>query len=147
MKNAALIPALLLFAWSCKTYTIPVASLREQFGGMDSARLRKVTMVGPAGEAGRRYHYLANPYPLIHCKDAQLQDHMLQSGPSIEIRFTYRPGNRRVIFYFDRIFVTDSTVTGVESRFLPSMRKTILLDSVTKIEVQDGHKNFHYVTE
>lgn len=104
-------------------------------------------MVGPAGEAGGRDHYLANPYPLIHCVDAEQHDHIMQSGPSIEIRFTYQPGDRHVIFYFDRIFVTDSTVTGVRSRYIPSIRKTIKLDSVTKIEVQDGHKKFRYVKE
>ena len=45
----------------------------------------------------------------------------------------------------DQIFVTDSTVMGVESRFMPSIRKTIPLNIVTKVEVQDGKKNFHYV--
>lgn len=145
MKPIALVPALLLFAWSCKTYTIPVDSFRRQFGAMDSTTLRPVAMVGPAGEMGGREYYLANPYPLIHCVDAEQHDHILQSSPSIEIRFTYRPGHRRVIFYFDRIFATDSTVTGVESRFIPSVRKTILLDSVSKIEVQDGRKRFRYV--
>jgi hypothetical protein len=114
---------------------------------MDSAALKRVTLIGPAGEMGGRAHYLANPYPLIHCVDAQQRDHILQSGPSIEIRFTYRPGNRWVVFYFDRIFVTDSTVIGVESRFIPSIRKTLSLESVTKIEVQDGHKRFRYVNE
>ena len=147
MKNAVLPLSLLMLTWSCKTYTIPVDRFRKQFGPMDSATLRRVTLVGPSGEMGGRVHYLANPYPLIRCVTARQEDHILQSGPSIEIRFTYRPGNRRVVFYFDRIFVTDSTVTGVESRFIPSIRKTILLDSVTKIEVQDGHKKFRYVTE
>lgn len=96
---------------------------------------------------GGRVRYLANPYPSIRCVDPQQRDHIMPSGPSIEIRFTYRPHNRRVVFYFDRIFVTDSTVTGVESRYIPSLRKTILLDSVTKIEVQDGHKRFRYVND
>jgi hypothetical protein len=129
---------------SCATYTIPVDSFRKQFGGMDSAHLKKVTLLGPAGESGGRDYYLANPYPVIHCLDKNRQDHILLNKPSIEIRFTYKPRDRRVVFYFDRIFVTDSTVIGVESRFIPSLRKTLALDSITKIEVQDGHKKFYY---
>jgi hypothetical protein len=147
MKHLLPLGLVLLFAASCTTYTIPVNSFRKQFGGMDSATLKWVTLVGPYGELGGRVQYPANPYPSIHCVDLHQRDYILQSSPSIEIRFTYRPGHRRVVFYFDRIFVTDSTVTGVESRFIPSIRKTLSLDSVTKIEVQDGRKRFSYVND
>ena len=88
--------------------------------------------------------YLANPVKTIKCTDKNGNPAELQNSPSIEIRFTYGEKNKRTVFYFDRIFVSDSSVTGVESRFISSMRKTIPLKSITKIEVQDGRKNYHY---
>lgn len=47
--------------------------------------------------------------------------------------------------YFDRLFIKDSAVVGSPSTFMPSLMNVILLRDITKIEVQDGHKNFHYV--
>jgi hypothetical protein len=40
--------------------------------------------------------------------------------------------------------VNDDSVIGVQSRFVSAIRKTIPLDSITKIEVQDGRKKFQY---
>jgi len=54
---------------------------------------------------------------------------------------------KRTIFYFDRIFVTDSTLTGVRSRFISSINKKIRLKDIKKIEIQDGKKNFDYVSK
>ena len=126
---------------SCKTYQIPVESFKQQFSGIDSSKLVEVRLLGPFGEGGT---YPANPIKTIRCVDKNNQEHLLPNGPSIEARFTY-DANKKVIFYFDRLFVTDSTVTGIRSRFIGSMRKTIPLSSITKIEVQDGQKKYRYV--
>lgn len=127
---------------SCTTYQIPVESLKTQFAGIDSTKLKLVTVKGPAGD---KLQYLANPLNTIKCVDKGGKTFELVNSPSIEIRFTYGPNNKRVIYYFDRIYLTDSCVVGVRSRFIPSLRKTIPLNSISKIEIQDGHKNFHYV--
>ena len=126
---------------SCKTYQVPVESFKQQFRGIDSSKLVEVRIMGPFGEGDS---YPANPLKTIRCVDKNNKEYQLPNGPSIEIRFTY-DNNKKVIFYFDRVFVTDSTVTGIRSRFIPSMRKTIPLNSITKIEVQDGQKKYRYV--
>src|SRR5204862_6143506 len=128
---------LLLFS-SCTTYYISVSSLKEQFAGLDSTKLKDVELGGGGILMVSGEHYLANPITTIKCTDKSGNPATLQNGASIEIRFTYGENNKRTIFYFDRIFVDDSAVIGVESRFMSSIRKKITLNSVKKIEVKDG---------
>jgi hypothetical protein len=124
---------------SCKTYYIPKESLIQQFRGIDSSQFKEVLVKGPIGE---NYRYWANPITVIHCVDKKNNPAELINSPSIEMRVTHR--GKKTIFYFDRIYVGDSSVTGVESRFISSIRKTIPLSDISKIEVQDGRKNYHY---
>jgi len=131
----------LILVTSCKTYLIPVDSFKKQFAGIDSTKLRQVRVVGPIGE---KYNYLANPLTTIKCVDKKGNSFELLNSPSIEIRFTYGDNNKRTIYYFDRIYISDSCVVGVQSRFISSIRKTIPIKSITKIEIQDGKKNFRY---
>jgi hypothetical protein len=101
-----------------------------------------VTAQGPLGE---RYQYLANPINEIACTDKSGNISWLTNSPSIEMRITTATG-KKPIFYFDRVYLTDSTLTGVQSRFISSINKTIKLKDIKKIEIQDGRKNFHYVS-
>lgn len=126
---------------SCSTYFIPVESLKAQFSGIDSTRMISVNVVGPIGE---KYRYLANPITTIKCIDKKNNPVALRNGPSIEMRVTEK-SNRKTIFYFDRIFVNNSFLIGVQSRFVPSITKTIPLNDISRIEVQDGKKNFRYI--
>jgi hypothetical protein len=121
-------------------------SFRKQFQNIDSNGLRKVTTIGLVTAIAGDSPYLINSWRVIHCEDKDHHDKILLNSPSIEIRFTYGPHNKRNVFYFDTIFLTDSTVTGVQSRYIPSLRKTLYLNGITKIEVQDSYKKFHYVT-
>jgi hypothetical protein len=102
-----------------------------------------MTVRGPIGE---RYDYLANPITEVECFDKMGNSARLTNSPSIEMRITEING-KRTVFYFDRIFVTDSTLTGVKSRFAPLINKTIKLKDIRKIEIQDGKKNFNYVSK
>jgi hypothetical protein len=133
--------ALLIVFSSCTTYYISLDSFRQQFAGMDSSNLKKVTTRGPGGD---RVKYETFPIDIIKCVDSKGNSAELRNSPSIEIRFT-DVNNKRTIFYFDLISVNDTTVRGIQSRFFPSIRKTIPLNTISKIEVQDGKKNFHYV--
>jgi hypothetical protein len=127
---------------SCTTYYIPVDSLKQQFAGIDSTKFKEVIVKGPVYE---RYQYLANPIERIQCVDKKGTPHQMTNSPSIETRFTYGYKNKRKVFYFDRIYVDNNSVFGVESRFIESIRNSIPLDSITKIEVQNGHKKFTYI--
>ena len=142
MKKIFLLLLIIGAVMSCTTYYIPVSSLREQFAGIDSTKLINVTVEGPYNE---QYHYLANPISTIQCVDKKGNPFQLTNSPSLETRITYGHNNKKTIFYFDRIYVNSNSVRGVESRFIESIRKSIPLDSITKIEIQDGRKKFKYI--
>lgn len=133
---------------SCKTYTIPVDSFRKQFRNMDSTTaVAKATPGWSAAFHHSRDSFLIHSDMRIHCEDKHHREVILKGGPSIEIRFTYGPDNKRTIVYFDTMFLTDSTVTGQRSRIIPSLKSTIPLSSITKIEVQDDHKKYIYTDQ
>ena len=140
-----LISLLLIFIFtSCKTFYIPIDSFKQQLSGMDSSNLKRVEVRGP--NLMTLYdEYLANPIVRIYCVDKNNNPAELDNGPAIQIRFTYGPNNRRTVFYFDRIFVTESVVVGVQSRYFPDIRKRIPLNTITKIEIQEGKKGYHYI--
>lgn len=126
---------------SCKTYYIPVDSFKTQFNGIDSSKLRIVSTQGPMGDIA---DYHANPIDYIKCVDKDNNPFELKNSPSIEIRFTEK-NNKRTIFYFDRVYLQhDTLIVGDMSRFF-YIQKGISINNVKLIEVQDGHKNFHYV--
>ena len=135
-----------LFFTSCKTYYISTDSFKEQFAGIDSTKLKMVEMTG-GGNLWVTEQYLANPLTKIKCQDKKGNPVELDNSPKIEIRFTYGDNNKRTSGYFDRVFVSDSFVTFIQSRFVPNIRKTIPLNDITKIEVQNGGKNFKYVNK
>jgi hypothetical protein len=134
----------LLILNSCASYLIPMDSLKRQFAGIDSTKLVEVKVVGPYGE---RYNYFANPIKTIWCVDSNGTSFKLTNSPSIEARITYVSENKskRAIFYFDRLNIIDNYLVGVQSRFISAIRKSIPLNDIVKIEIQDGKKNFHYI--
>lgn len=125
---------------SCKTYYISTSSMKEQFKDIDSTKFQLVQVQGPIGET---YNYLANPIKSIKCVDKQNNYIELTNSPSIETRITENT-EKKTILYFDRIYVSDSLLYGIKSRFIPTFDKIITLKNIIKIEVQDGKKNFKY---
>jgi hypothetical protein len=137
----AIIIGLIFFMGSCKTYYIPVSSFKQQFEGMDTLKLREVTTRGPMGD---KVKYKTFPIDFIKCVDKKGNPVELQNSPSLEIRFT-DTNNKKTIFYFDLISVDKTHVSGVQSRFITSIKKTIPLNTIKTIEIQDGKKKFSYV--
>jgi hypothetical protein len=131
---------LILFFCSCKTYYIPVDSFKQQFAGMQQLQMKEVTVQGPASE---RTTYKTFPQDSVDCFNKNGNRIRLEKIPSLEIRFT-DTNNKRTVFYFDRIFVTDTYITGTYSRIL-GLKKSISLNSIKKVELQDGRKNYRYV--
>lgn len=126
---------------SCKTYYIPLDSFRAQFAGMDPAQFETVKVRGPLNEV---YEYRTFPRKPIQCVTKKGEPYQLEPSPALEIRFTMNNG-KRTVFYFDKMLVTDSTVKGEQSRFIENLTKTIPLNSISKIEIQNGRKRFSYV--
>ncbi|WP_204260377.1 hypothetical protein [Muriicola jejuensis] len=140
MKSKILAITLCSIICSCQTYFIPIESFRGQFSEIDSTSLIMVRTRGPAGDIAE---YLANPIDQISCIDKSGNPVKVKNSPSIESRITTEDG-KRTIFYFDRFVVQNDTLYGHRSRFL-GMAKAIPLGNITKIEIQDGKKDFKYV--
>ena len=132
---------LIFFMSSCKTYYIPVDSFKQQFAGMDTSKLKEVTTRGPMGD---KVKYKTFPIDFIKCVDKKGNPVELKNSPSLEIRFTDNK-DKKTIFYFDLISVDETYVSGVQSRFITSIKKTIPLNTIKTIEIQDGKKRFSYV--
>ena len=126
---------------SCKTYYIPVESFKQQFSGWKTASLREVTTRGPVGDISK---YNTYPIDSVKCVDKSGNPVVLTNSPALEIRFT-DTDNKKTIFYFDRILVNDTTVSGVQSRILSSITKTIHLNTIKLIEIQNSGKRYKYV--
>jgi hypothetical protein len=137
---------LAFFLGSCSNYYISLSSLKQQFNGIDSTKLKEVTVETPFGGGllGGPLHYKANPITTIQCTDKNGTTFGLKNGPSIEMRVTYGYKNNRKVFFFDRVFLTSTSLIGAESRLIGGLLGTIPLDSIKKIEVQDGHKKYSY---
>lgn len=133
---------IILLLNSCTTYHIPVESFRQQFEGLDSSTYVYVVTRTPWGEKEK---YKTFPIEYVRCVDKDGNSINLKNGPSLEIRFT-DSNNRKSVFYFDRISVNDTVVTGIQSRIL-WIRKTIPINTIKKIEIQDGRKKYKYVNE
>jgi len=138
---SVIIIGLIFFLSSCKTYYIPLDSFKQQFAGMDTSKLKEVTTRGPMGD---KVKYKTFPIDFIKCVDKNGNPIELQNSPSLEIRFT-DTNNKKTIFYFDLISVDETYVRGVQSRFITSIKKTIPLNTIKTIEIQDGKKKFSYV--
>jgi hypothetical protein len=130
----------IIFLPSCKTYYISVESFKEQFAGLEPTK--EVITRGPGGDKAT---YMTYPIDSIKCVEKNGAAYILLASPSLEMRFTYGDKNKQTIFYFDLIRLNDTLLTGGQSRFIPSIKKSISLNSITKIEIQDGHKKFSYV--
>ncbi len=107
---------------------------------MDSSKWIEVTTRGPMGD---KVKYKTPHIDVIKCLDKEGNVVELKNSPSLEIRFT--DNKKKTIFYFDLISVDETFVKGVQSRFITSKRKTIPLNTIKAIKIQDGKKNFSYV--
>ena len=124
----------------CKTDYIPLDSFNEQMKDVDAVELKTVNTKGPMGDV---VSYKTYPIEYIKCVDKGDNPVLLKNSPSIEIRFTEK-NNKSTTFYFDQIYIKDSTVIGDGSRFTSHVR-AIPIKEIKLIEVQDGRKKFIYV--
>lgn len=125
---------------SCKTYTIPVDSFRKQFSPSVAPSSRPVTTVSPWGT---HYTYHTLNIDSIQVIDKKGKVSWLKQSPSLEMRITHS-GGKRTVFYFDLTRFNGDTLEGSVSRLVPAWKKKISISTVTKIEIQNGGKNYHY---
>lgn len=131
----------LLLTFSCKTYTIPTDSFREQMMNTKSGNMKDVVINNPLYY--RNIKYSSNNIDRLLVLDKAGKERYLDNSPSIEMRVTHSNG-KKYILYFDTVILENDTIKGGRSRFVQGLTRQIPMDSIVKIEVQDGGKKFNY---
>jgi len=126
---------------SCKTYTITPNSFKTQLTKAKTVNTKEVTINNPLTSG--TIVYLSNDVESILVVDKNGQESLLENSPSIEMRITHVNG-KKYRFYFDTILLEDNTIRGARSRFANKLTHKISMDSIVKIEIQDGGKKYNY---
>lgn len=129
-----------LLLTSCKTYTIETDSFRNQLVS-DSINIKKVEINNPLYYGGIKYS--SNNIDSLLVSDKNGNKSYIKNSPSIELRITQQNGKKSIL-YFDTVILENDTLKGSKSRFAQRLTKQIPMDSIVKIEIQDGKKNFKY---
>lgn len=132
---------LLLKLLGMEIYTVPVISFKEQFGSMMTMQWKTVKVKTPNGSI---ISYDTFPIDEIKCFNRHEIPCNVKVKPSIEIRITHLK-NKKSIFYFDRIRVQDNKIIGQNLRTFKFKDEEISLETISKIEIQDGKKYYRYV--
>lgn len=127
--------------YSCTTYTVAPNSFREQFLAAGST-MEEVQVNNPIFPA-TNITYRANTIKKIKVVDKNGNVEYIENSPSIEMRVTQKNGKKRVV-YFDTVELRNNTLYGSGSRLIGGPVRKIPFDSIAKIEIQDGGKNYHY---
>ena len=143
MKHILFYSLTILILSSCTTYQLPLSTLQERFTEIETEDLKEVGVKGPFGET---YIYKTHPSETVELLTKSGETKILTVKPSLEMRVTH-DGGKRSYFYFDKVFLKDKYLYGDRSRFSNAFQKKIPIEKIEKIEVQDGKKNFKYVTE
>ena len=133
--------ALFFIILSCKTYTIPVDSFKEQMIKAKPRNMKEVEVNNPLFLGNIKYS--SNNINRLIVLDKDGNKMYLDNSPAIEMRVTHSNGKKYTL-YFDTVTLENDTLKGGRSRFMQGLKREIPLDSIVKIEVQDGGKNFNY---
>ncbi len=133
---------ILSLLFSCKTYTIPVDSFREQMTKSGSEKLSEVEINNPIN-AIRNIKYEANSIKTITVIDKKGDKVNIKNSPKLEMRITRKNG-KKYILLFDTVIVENDTLKGARSRIMQNLRREIPLTDIEKIEIQDSGKVYKY---
>ncbi len=130
---------LLLLAVGCKTYTVTPLSFRIQllehpvFTQLDST---DSLFLGPVV-------YYTYDLDHIFVKDKKGNSKFLRNNPALECRITEVNGNNYA-FYFDTMEFKNDTITGIRSFLFPEQNQVFInYDSIVRIEIQEGKKQYY----
>lgn len=141
-KKLFTIIAVLALIFSCKTYTVPVDSFREQMSISSSEKLRDAEINNPINTI-RNIKYEANNIKLITVIDKKGNQVELKNSPKLEMRVT-KKNKKKYILLFDTVIVVNDTLKGARSRLLKNLTREISLKEIEKIEIQDSGKVYKY---
>lgn len=133
---------ILSLLFSCKNYTIPVESFREQMTKSGSEKLREVEINNPINSI-TNIKYEANSIKTIIVIDKKGEKVKIENSPKLEMRITRKNG-KKYILLFDTVIVENDTLKGARSRLMQNLRREIPLTDIEKIEIQDSGKVYEY---
>ena len=136
------IMGILSLLFSCKTYTIPVDSFRQQMTESGSEKLQEVEINNPINTI-RNIKYEANSIKFITVIDKNGNKVKLENSPKLEMRITKKNGKKNILL-FDTVIVENDTLKGARSRLMQKLRREIPLTDIKKIEIQDSGKVYKY---
>jgi len=87
--------------------------------------------------------YSSNDIESLIVIDKNGNEIILENSPSIEMKVTHRNG-KNYYFYFDTVILENDTLIGGRSRFAQNLIRKIPMDSILRIEIQEGGKKFEY---
>jgi len=134
---------ILTFLFSCKNYSIPVESFREQMTKSENEKLREVEINNPSLYMYNNIKYEANSLDSIIVVDKHGYKVKLENSPRLEIRITRKSGKKHILL-FDTVTVENDTLKGARSRIMQNLRREIPLNDVEHIMIQDSGKVYKY---
>ncbi|WP_291086073.1 hypothetical protein [Flavobacterium sp. BFFFF1] len=141
MKKTLFLLALCLTMFSCKTYLISPQSLKEQLESTNPEGAKQAKINNPL--LGGTISYQANALSVVNVmsKDGNLVT--LANSPSLETRVTLRNGKKYTV-YFDTLMLQNGILFGSGAKLFKIAEREIPFDSIVKVEIQDGGKNYTY---
>ena len=143
MKTKLIFIVILTLLISCKNYTIPVESFREQMTKSGYEKLRDVEINNPAPYSYSNIAYQANKIDSILVIDKKGNKVKLENSPKLEMRITRKNGKKYVLL-FDTVIVENDTLKGARSRLIQNLRREIPLNDIDHIMIQDSGKVYKY---
>lgn len=139
LKKIVTLYILTLFV-SCKTYELTPLSLKTQLAN-SSVEERGVKL----NNASIFFNstYMAVGLDSLEVYDKKGKIFYLQNSPSIEMRLINNEGEKFTM-YFDTVVIKNDTLTGSRSRFISGIKHKVPFSTISKVFVQDGHKDFKY---
>lgn len=122
---------------SCQTYTLSVSSFKQQMADAKTAAIEDGLMAQRFIDTENAYS--ASLIDSIRAIDKNGNVKYLENIAAVESRFTLKNGKRYVV-YFDTLFLLGDTLTGGRSRFFPDMQRSLHMDSIAKIELQNAKR-------
>lgn len=137
LKKIVTLYILTLFV-SCKTYELTPLSLKTQ---LENSFVEKKGVKLNNASIFFNSTYMAVGLDSLEVYDKKGKIFYLQNSPSIEIRLINNEGEKFTM-YFDTVVIKNDTLTGCRSRFISGIKHKVPFSTISKVFVQDGHKNF-----
>lgn len=139
LKKIVTLYILALFV-SCKTYELTPLSLKTQ---LENSSLEEKGVKLNSASIFFNSTYMAVSLDSLEVYDKKGTIFYLQNSPSIEMRLINNEGEKFTM-YFDTVVIKNDTLVGSKSRFISGIKHKIPFSTISKVFVQDGHKDFKY---